>query len=69
MTYKLEKYPTDLGYPDPGHDEYRLVCLTDRKSKFWQKILGPKKRVVIHFGEWKPDEEKVNKYIEMDKAK
>lgn len=59
----LKTRSVDLGYPDMGHDEYVLVRVTKRKSKFWQYMLGDKEDVVLWYGEDKPTNERLAKDI------
>lgn len=59
----LEKRCVDLGYPDPGHDEWFLVKTTPRKIKFLQTILGNRKETLICYGEDKPMGIRINKDI------
>lgn len=59
----LKSRCVDLGYPDMGHDEYVLVKVTKRKSKFWQYILGNKEDVVLWYGERKPTNKELAKDI------
>ena len=62
-TYQLEILNIDLGWPDEGHDEYFLAQYKDRKSKFWQKVLGQHRKEYWAYGETKPNEEEIIKNI------
>jgi hypothetical protein len=67
--FQLEIQLVEMGWPDEGHEEYVLVELTKRKSNFWQKILGDKRTNTFGYGEDKPSEESINKFIEQQKSK
>ena len=49
----------DNGYPDPGHYEYVLIKRQRRKIKLLQSIFGDNVDKLIHYGEDKPDEDRV----------
>ena len=59
MNIFLECRCVDIGYPDPGHDEYFLVKSEKRKSKFLQRIIGDKKTDLLCYGERKPGDEEL----------
>lgn len=59
MKIYLEKYHTDTGYPDVGHDEYRLVYESKRSNRLLQRLIGSKKIYLTNYGERKPSDTEV----------